>query len=337
MAARLGCFMFNPHSLIAARLLDRDPAAAIDGAWVRARLEAAIALRARVCDTAYHRLVHAEADFLPGLIIDRYDDVVVLQANSAGMDRLTPEIVEALIALLHPRAIVARNDSAARRQEGLAEKIALLHGTDPSAEVREAGVRFAVDPLSGQKTGWFFDQRGNRDRVAALAAGARVLDVFCHVGAFGLRCAAAGRQRGDAGRFQRPGAGARGGGGGAQRVERARGRHPRRRVRDDGGAGQGGRTFRHRGVRSAFLRPLAQGRGGGVARLWPHGAAGGAAGGAGRVSVRRLVQPPRAAGGVGRADRLGAAPGAARRRAFWRRPARGRIIRCIRICRRAPI
>jgi 23S rRNA (cytosine1962-C5)-methyltransferase len=190
--AALGTFMFNPHSLIAARLLDRDPAVVIDGAWVQARLAAAIALRARVCDTPYHRLVHAEADFLPGLIIDRYDEVVVLQANAAGMDRLTPEIVGALTSLLPLRAVIARNDSAARRQEGLEETIALLHGTDPSAEVDEGGVRFAVDPLSGQKTGWFFDQQGNRDRVAALAAGARVLDVFCHVGAFGLRCAAAG-------------------------------------------------------------------------------------------------------------------------------------------------
>ena len=190
--ARLGTFMFNPHSLIAARLLDRDPEAAIDGAWVRARLAGAIALRQRVCDTPYHRLVHAEADFLPGLIIDRYDDVVVLQANAAGMDRLIPEIAEALIALLNPRAIIARNDSAARRQEGLDEKISLLHGTDPTTEVLEGGVRFPIDPLSGQKTGWFFDQRDNRDRIAALAAGARVLDVFCHIGAFGLRCAAAG-------------------------------------------------------------------------------------------------------------------------------------------------
>ena len=190
--ARLGTFMFNPHSLIAARLLDRDPEAAIDGAWVRARLADAIALRERVCDTPYHRLVHAEADFLPGLIIDRYDDVAVLQANAAGMDRLIPEIVEALVGLLNPRAIIARNDSAARRQEGLEEKISLLHGIDPTTEVLEGGVRFAVDPLLGQKTGWFFDQRGNRDRVAALAAGSRVLDVFCHVGAFGLRCVAAG-------------------------------------------------------------------------------------------------------------------------------------------------
>ena len=152
----------------------------------------AIALRGRVCDTNFHRLVHAEADRLPGLVIDRYDDVAVLQANTAGMDRLTPLIVEALTGLLPLRAVVARNDSAARRQEGLAESVALLFGTDADAEVVEGGVRFPVDLLGGQKTGWFFDQRPNRDRVAALADGARVLDVFCHVGAFGLRCAAAG-------------------------------------------------------------------------------------------------------------------------------------------------
>jgi 23S rRNA (cytosine1962-C5)-methyltransferase len=184
--------MFNPHSLIAARLLDRASAAAIDAAWVHRRLQAAVALRQRVCDTPFHRLVHAEADHLPGLIIDRYGDVAVLQANSAGMDRLTPLIVQALTALLPLRAVVARNDAAARKHEGLAESVTLLAGENAAAEVQEGGVRFPVDPLTGQKTGWFFDQRPNRDRMAALASGARVLDVCCHVGAFGLRCAAAG-------------------------------------------------------------------------------------------------------------------------------------------------
>ena len=190
--ARFGTFMFNPHSLIAARLLDRDPAAVIDTDWLRERLHAAISLRQRVCDTPYHRLVHAEADRLPGLVIDRFDDVAVLQANTAGIDRLTPIIIEALTTLLPLRSVVARNDSAARRQEGMAENVALLFGSDARADVVEGGIRFPVDPLGGQKTGWFFDQRPNRDRVAALADGARVLDVFCHVGAFGLRCAAAG-------------------------------------------------------------------------------------------------------------------------------------------------
>jgi len=189
---RFGTFMFNPHSLIAARLLDRDPDAAIGEAWLRARLAAAIALRARVCDSPFHRLVHAEADRLPGLVIDRYGDVAVLAANTAGMELLTPLIVAALRALLPLRAVVGRNDSGARKLEGLPESVALLHGTGAGAEVVEGGVRFPVDLLTGQKTGWFFDQRGNRDRVAALASGARVLDVFCHTGAFGLRCAAAG-------------------------------------------------------------------------------------------------------------------------------------------------
>jgi 23S rRNA (cytosine1962-C5)-methyltransferase len=189
---RFGTFMFNPHSLIAARRLDRDPAAEIDVGWLRARLAEAVALRERVCDTPFHRLVHAEADRLPGLVIDRYDDVAVAQANTAGMDRLMPLIVDALTGLLPLRAIVARNDAAARRLEGLADNVDLLFGSDAHAEVVEGGVRFPIDPLGGQKTGWFFDQRPNRDHVAALANNARVLDVFCHVGAFGLRCAMAG-------------------------------------------------------------------------------------------------------------------------------------------------
>ncbi len=189
---RFGTFMFNPHSLIAARLLDQDPGAAIDAAFVARRVAEAAGLRSRVCDGPYHRLVHAEADRLPGLIVDRYGDVAVVQANTAGMDRLLPDIVAALTSLLPLRAVVARNDSAARGHEGLPETAGMLHGDDAAAEVVEGGVVFPVDLLSGQKTGFFFDQRPNRDRVAALANGARVLDVFCHTGAFGLRCAAAG-------------------------------------------------------------------------------------------------------------------------------------------------
>jgi 23S rRNA (cytosine1962-C5)-methyltransferase len=189
---RFGTFAFNPHSLIAARLLDRDPEAAIDEGFVRGRIASAAVLRERLGLGAFHRLVHAEADRLPGLVIDRYGDVLVLQANAAGMDRLTPEIVAALRAIQAPRAIVARNDSPSRAHEGLPEQVALLHGTEAAVTVQEGGVSFAVDPLSGQKTGFFFDQRPNRDRMASLASGARVLDVFCHTGAFGLRCLASG-------------------------------------------------------------------------------------------------------------------------------------------------
>ena len=136
--------------------------------------------------------MHAEADRLPGLVVDRFGEVAVVQANTAGMDRLLPEVVSALLDLLPLRAIVARSDSAARLQEGLSQEVRLLHGTDAWARAEEGGVRFPIDPLSGQKTGFFFDQRPNRDQVAFLAPGARVLDVFCHTGAFGLRAAAVG-------------------------------------------------------------------------------------------------------------------------------------------------
>lgn len=192
---RYGTWAFNPHSLIAARLLDPDPAAAIDVGWVRVRLQAAIALRARICDGPFHRLVHAEADRLPGLVVDRFGDVAVVQANAAAMDRLLPEIVTALTSLLPLRGVVARNDSGARTQEGLPPEVRLLHGEAAGVEVDEDGVWFPVDLLEGQKTGFFFDQRLNRDRVAALSRGARMLDVFCHTGAFGLRAAAAGACR----------------------------------------------------------------------------------------------------------------------------------------------
>ncbi|MBW8271040.1 class I SAM-dependent rRNA methyltransferase [Caldovatus aquaticus] len=191
-----GAWHFNPHSLIAARRLDRDPEAAIDAAWFRARLAACLALRERLYPTPFYRLVHAEADGLPGLVVDRYGDALALQANTAGMERATPALVEALAALLAPRAIVARNDAAVRRLEGLAEEVRPLHGTaEGGATVEEGGLRFPVNLLGGQKTGWFYDQRENRDRVAPLAAGAEVLDAFAHTGAFGLRCAAAGARR----------------------------------------------------------------------------------------------------------------------------------------------
>ncbi len=188
----LGTWMFNPRSLIAARRLSRDPAAVIDEAFLSHRLGAARALREKFFAHPFHRLVHAEADGLPGLVIDRYGDVLALQANAAGIERLLPALVAALGALA-PRAIVARNDSEARTQEGLAKEVRLLGGRlDAAAEVEEGGVVFRIDLLAGQKTGWFFDQRFNRDRVAGLAAGARVLDCYTHTGAFALRCARAG-------------------------------------------------------------------------------------------------------------------------------------------------
>ncbi|WP_137180114.1 class I SAM-dependent rRNA methyltransferase [Roseomonas sp. AR75] len=187
-----GAWHFNPHSLIAARFLDPDPAAPCDAAWFRAKLAACLALRQRLFDAPFYRLVHAEADGLPGLVVDRYGDALAVQANTAGMDRALPDVLAALRELLDPRVVVARNDSAVRKLEGLEEGVSLLHGTDGSATVEEAGLSFPVDLLDGQKTGWFFDQRPNRLMVARLAKGCTVLDAFCHLGGFGLAAAQAG-------------------------------------------------------------------------------------------------------------------------------------------------
>jgi len=184
---------FNPHSLIAARALDRSADAAIDATWLRARFEAALRLRERFFAAPYYRLVHAEADGLPGLVVDRYGDVLAIQCNTAGMDRLAPAIVDAASDLLRPRATVLRNDASVRRLEGLEPTVALASGRlDQPAFVEEGGVRFECDLLAGQKTGWFFDLAEARGLVARLASGARVLDVYCHTGAFALTAAAAG-------------------------------------------------------------------------------------------------------------------------------------------------
>jgi 23S rRNA (cytosine1962-C5)-methyltransferase len=189
---RHGAWHFNPHSLIAARWLDADPMAACDAGWFAARLGQCLALRDRLFDAPFYRLVHAEADGLPGLVVDRYGDALAVQANTAGMDRALPDILAALQELVAPRIVVARNDAAVRKLEGLEEQVAVLHGADGAAVVEEGGLSFPVDLLGGQKTGWFFDQRPNRALVARLAKGRTVLDAFCHLGGFGLAAAQAG-------------------------------------------------------------------------------------------------------------------------------------------------
>jgi 23S rRNA (cytosine1962-C5)-methyltransferase len=190
----LGVAMFNPHSLLAARLLDRDPARAIGRRFFARRIERALRLRGQLFDEPYYRLVHAEADALPGLIVDRIGDVLIVQSNAAGMARLEPLVLEVLAQLLNPRGIVLRNDSPVRVQEGLPPEIRVATGAlDARVLACENGAVFPVDPLAGQKTGWFFDQRRNRGFVAALAKdGARVLDLYCYTGGFAVQAARAG-------------------------------------------------------------------------------------------------------------------------------------------------
>ncbi|MGD9744132.1 MAG: class I SAM-dependent rRNA methyltransferase [Dongiaceae bacterium] len=189
----LGTAMFNPRTLIAARLLAAAPDAVIDRDFFVHRLERAKALRDRLYGAPHYRLIHAEADGLPGAVIDRYGDVVAMQLNSAGMDALNEALVAALEAVLSPAAILLRNDSGARSLEGLPLETRWLKGeADGPTEIAENGARFLADLGQGQKTGWFFDQRENRASVAALAEGHRMLDLCCYAGGFAIQAALAG-------------------------------------------------------------------------------------------------------------------------------------------------
>ena len=186
----LGTGLLNTRSLITVRLFtpgDRD----LDEAFFRSRLETALSLRARItAGTTACRLVFGEGDFLPGLIVDRYGDVLVVQALTLGIERRTPMLVKLLGDLQRPRGIFARNDPAVRRLEGLPRETGWLAGGGPTnVEIEEDGCRFVVDVAGGQKTGFFLDQRENRSHVARLASGADVLDCFAYTGAWGIHAA----------------------------------------------------------------------------------------------------------------------------------------------------
>ncbi len=191
----IGVAGFNPHSLIAARLIDRKPKTAIDTTWLTDRLQRCLELRGRLFDAPCYRLVHAEADGLPGLIVDRFADTLSVQFNTALMERLRESVLEALEATLSPAAIVLRNDSAVRKLEGLDIAVEVIKGdlTAP-VELAENGIRFLADLAGGQKTGWFFDQRDNRRFMASLSRGARMLDVYSHTGGFAIAAVLAGAE-----------------------------------------------------------------------------------------------------------------------------------------------
>jgi 23S rRNA (cytosine1962-C5)-methyltransferase len=189
----LGHGYVNPHSLICARLVSRRHAEPIGAALLVARIRAALALRERLYGAPFYRLVHGEGDGLPGLIVDRYGDLLAVQITTAGMERLQPTLVAALEQVLRPRRIVLRNDTSVRTLEGLEQRVEWVLGEDPGEiELTEGGLRFAVRPGQGQKTGWFFDQADNRLAQGRFGAAGRVLDVCCYLGAWGLRAAADG-------------------------------------------------------------------------------------------------------------------------------------------------
>ncbi len=188
----LALVTFNPHSLIAARVLSTNPEAQVDALFIGRRLTQAAALRDRLVGVPYYRLIHAEADGLPGVIIDRFGDAFVVQVNTAGMDALTPILLEALEAEFSPTTIVLKNDSPVRELEGLTREVVVAKGQAGTIELVENDARFVADLSEGQKTGWFYDQRDNRRFMAGLAKDARVLDAYCYSGGFGVLAATRG-------------------------------------------------------------------------------------------------------------------------------------------------
>jgi 23S rRNA (cytosine1962-C5)-methyltransferase len=191
----LGVGVFNSKSKINVRLLDSERTE-IDEAFFEERIRAAMALRAKHLPGATsYRVVNAESDFLSGLIVDKYEDVLVLQTSSLGMDLRKAEIVSVLQRVLSPRAILERNEMASRKFEGLPEVSGLLAGADPGeVTINLNGVKLPLNLQAGHKTGYYLDQQVNYRLVAEMARDARVLDCFCFLGGFSLHAARAGAE-----------------------------------------------------------------------------------------------------------------------------------------------
>lgn len=188
----LGTGYVNPRTLLAVRLLTGDGDAKIDVDWFIRRIQMAARLREVLYPSPHYRLIHAESDGLPGLVVDRYGDVLCAQFTTAGMENLKALVIEALQVVLQPRGIFIRNDSGARELEGLPAYTEEIGEVPETIEILESGVRLVVPLKGGQKTGWFFDQHDNRDRLYRYAKDSRVLDVFSYAGGWALRAHAFG-------------------------------------------------------------------------------------------------------------------------------------------------
>jgi len=188
----LGIATVNPHVLLAVRVLSGQGDAEINADFFERRIRQALALRSKLFPSPHYRLVFGESDGLPGLVVDRFGEVLVAQITTAGMELLKPLLTEALQRVLAPKGILFRNDTAMRQTEGLAAEDEVIGEVPDWVHVDESAVAFDAPLKGGQKTGWFYDQRANRDRLAPYAKGARVLDVFSYVGGWALRSAAFG-------------------------------------------------------------------------------------------------------------------------------------------------
>ena len=189
----MGLATVSPDQLICARLHSRDLRLGLDKSLLVHRLNIALSLRDRLFDKPFYRLVYGDSDLLPGLLVDRFADYLVVQISTSGMERVREQIIEALVQVLKPAGILLRNDGAARKAEQLASHVEVAWGQVPERVVlEENGVRFEVPVHSGQATGWFYDQRMSRARLAPYVAGKRVLDLYSYIGGWGVQAAAFG-------------------------------------------------------------------------------------------------------------------------------------------------
>ena len=185
----IGRGFYNPQSQISLRILTRNDEPC-DRAFFAKRVRDAWEYRKLLCDPQSCRLIYSESDFLPGLVVDKYGDVLVLQSLSLGIERVKDMIADLLMEIVQPMGIWERSDVPVRRLEGLEQTTGLLRGEVPDlVEMRENGIRFGVDVKNGQKTGFFLDQKENRAAIAPMCQGAKVLDCFCHNGSFSLHAA----------------------------------------------------------------------------------------------------------------------------------------------------
>lgn len=192
----LGTGYVNPHSLICARVVSRDALHPFSASLLVHRIKVALSLRERLFSEPYYRLLYGETDGLPGLVVDRFGDLVVVQITTAGMERVRDQIVSALDKVLQPSGVLLRNDGALRELEGLERYTEIALGEVPErAQVRENGCCFTAALQGGQKTGWYYDHRDNRARLGRYVRGRRVLDVFSYIGAWGVQAAVAGAEQ----------------------------------------------------------------------------------------------------------------------------------------------
>jgi len=189
----LGTAYVNPQTLICARLISRKANLKLGSNFFKERLSTALVLREKLFDKPYYRLIFGESDGLPGLVIDRFGDVLSLQITTAGIELRKEILIGVLVELLNPTAIILKNDNGQRQLEGLSQESEIAYGELPdSLIIEENGAQFKIDIIEGQKTGWFYDHRSSRAQLASLSKNQRVLDLFSYIGAWGIPAALAG-------------------------------------------------------------------------------------------------------------------------------------------------